>query len=206
MTILMRRAAGRVSLRLARTPVPLRRLMPALAGLILASVACEGQVPVVGYADLHVHQFTNEGLGGAWLYGRATGTEADAMARCNGNVPGAPGRNHAAMDKPKVQAVFGPHVLAAGLAIGQIVTEAAGADTGLHAGRRHGYCQVNVAPGPGMCKGNLACNTLASSNCASSHVCEWKSIGSACRDKPGDGIGVGGLCNTVGDAKCANAC
>ena len=76
MTILMRRAAGRVSLRLARTPVPLRRLMPALAGLILASVACEGQVPVVGYADLHVHQFTNEGLGGAWLYGRATGTEA----------------------------------------------------------------------------------------------------------------------------------
>lgn len=186
----------------ARTP-RLRSVVTALAGLILASVACEGQAPVVGYADLHVHQFTNEALAGAWLYGKPTGPMPTALARCNGNVPGAPGRSHGTIDKPKVLAVFG---LMGFLAAQLLLEDQAGADTGLHAGRRHGYCQANVVPGPGLCEGNLACNTLGSSNCQPTHVCEWRSIGSACRDKPGDGISVGGVCNAVGAGKCNDTC
>ena len=64
--------------------------------------------PVVGYADLHVHQFTNEALAGAWLYGHAVGSVDTALARCSGNVPFAEGRNHGALHKPFVVSMLGP--------------------------------------------------------------------------------------------------
>jgi len=172
-----------------RTPTPTPTSTPTL--------------PVVGYADLHVHQFTNESMAGAWLYGSPTGPVDTAMPRCSGNVPLAPGRNHGALDKTLVMAIAGP---VSGLLLGQLASEMTGADTGLHAARRHGYCQENVIPGPGMCKGNVACNLLGQSSCDPTYVCEWKSVGSMCRDKPGDGISVGTACNLVSSANCNNTC
>lgn len=159
-------------------------------------------VPVAGYADLHVHQFTHEGLAGAWLYGSATGPLATAVPRCNGNVPFAEGRNHGELDGGLAQALTGAASIAF---LGQWASESAGADTGLHAGRRHGYCQANVAA-LGLCQGNVACNLLTESNCTPTHVCEWASLGTQCRDKPGDGIGVGTLCNVVAHGNCNNPC
>lgn len=159
-------------------------------------------VPVVGYADLHVHQFTNEGLGGAWLYGKATGPLATAVPRCNGNLPLASGRNHGELGIGLVQAMTGSLFVAA---LGEWASESAGADTGLHAGRRHGYCQPSVA-GIGLCEGNAACNLLSQASCTPTYVCEWASLGTQCRDKPGDGIGVGALCNVVAQSKCNDTC
>ena len=159
-------------------------------------------VPVVGFADLHVHQFTNLSMAGAWLDGDPTGPVEDALERCSGNVPFAPGRNHGALDWPRVAVIAGPLW---GLLFGY-ASETTGADTGLHAGRRHGYCRANVIPGPGLCRGNAACNLLSQANCTPTHVCEWRSLGTLCRDKPGDGISVGAACNAVSNAKCANTC
>lgn len=168
-------------------------------------------VSVVGYADLHVHQFTNESMAGAWLYGSPTGPIETALARCSGNVPLAPGRNHGAFDKVKVMAIGGAVNKWLGLALGlvsQLASEYAGADTGLHANRRHGYCQASTIPGPGMCRGNAACNLLGKSDCGPppTFVCEWRSMASMCRDKPGDGINVGTVCNLVSGAKCNDTC
>jgi microsomal dipeptidase-like Zn-dependent dipeptidase len=160
-------------------------------------------VPVAGYADLHVHQFTNEGLGGAWLYGKATGSLATAVPRCNGNVPLASGRNHGELGIGLVQAMTGSVFLAV---LGEWASESAGVDTGLHAGRRHGYCQASAIPGPGLCEGNAACNLLGEAKCTPTYVCEWASLGTMCRDKPGDGIGVGTLCNLVAQGNCNNTC
>jgi microsomal dipeptidase-like Zn-dependent dipeptidase len=195
------------------------RLALAFAFLTVALTACKGRdreawsglrsgyvigamrTPVVGYADLHVHQFTNESMAGAWLHGSPTGPVDTAMPRCSGNVPLAPGRNHGEF----VQGLgsggpLGPQLLS------QLVSEMAGADTGLHANRRHGYCQAHVIPGPGLCRGNAACNLLSQSNCTPTSVCEWRSLGSICRDKPGDGISVGTACNFVSAANCENTC
>lgn len=158
--------------------------------------------PVEGYADLHVHQFTNLGMAGAWLAGSATGPLEDSLARCSGNVPLAPGRDHGALDWARMAVIAGPLW---GVLFGY-ATETMGADTGLHAGRRHGYCRANVIPGPGLCRGNAACNLLSQSSCTPTHVCEWRSIGSACRDKPGDGISVGAACNVVSHSRCADTC
>jgi microsomal dipeptidase-like Zn-dependent dipeptidase len=200
---------------------PPRSLALALAFLIVTLAACTGlprgtwdpagpgytewqmSTPVVGYADLHVHQFTNESMAGAWLYGSPTGPVETALARCNGNVPFAHGRNHGEFDKVRVTVMGG---WLAGLLLSQLASEKAGADTGLHAHRRHGYCQARVIPGPGLCRGNAACNLLSQSNCTPSSVCEWRSLGSACRDRPGDGISVGAVCNTVGASRCENTC
>lgn len=159
--------------------------------------------PVVGYADLHVHQFTNESLGGAWLNGSPTGPITTALPRCSGNVPGALGRGHGAFDFNQVHNVDPLGTLASLLA-----SEIAAADTGLHANRRHGYCQATIIPGPGLCEGNVACNLLGQSQCGPppTHVCEWRSLGSACRDKPGDGISVGSACNLVSGGNCNKTC
>jgi microsomal dipeptidase-like Zn-dependent dipeptidase len=158
---------------------------------------------VVGYADLHVHHFTNESMAGAWLYGSPTGPQATALARCNGNVPLAPGRNHGTFDSPLVAIIGG----AVGVALIEAVMDTMGGDTGLHAGRRHGFCQANNTPGPGLCRGNVACNLLSQGDCASpGGVCEWRSIGSLCRDKPGDGISRGAACNLVASGNCGNTC
>jgi len=182
-----------------RTPTP----TPSRTATRAASATATPTVPVAGYADLHVHQFTHEGLGGAWLHGSATGPIPSALPRCSGNLPFASGRGHGALDKLLVMAIAGP---AGGFLIGQLASEASGADTGLHANRRHGYCQENVIPGPGLCRGNVACNLFNQSNCTPTHVCEWKSIGTLCRDRPGDGIGVGSLCNLVSTGNCHNTC
>lgn len=165
--------------------------------------ATPSPVPIVGYADLHVHQFTDEGLGGAWLYGKATGPLATAVPRCNGNLPLALGRNHGEIGLGLVQAIAGPTFPAL---LSLLASESAGADTGVHAGRRHGYCRETAIPGPGLCQGNVACNLLSASQCTPTHVCEWKSLGTACRDKPGDGISVGTACNLVSHANCNNTC
>lgn len=157
---------------------------------------------MVGYADLHVHQFIDEGLAGAWMYGRPTGPIETSLARCGGNLPLTPGRNHGALDWARVSAVGGP----LWGALFAYASESMGADTGLHAGRRHGYCQPNTIPGPGLCRGNAACNLLSQSNCTPTHVCEWRSLGTLCRDKPGDGISVGAACNLVSNSNCGNSC
>lgn len=158
--------------------------------------------PVVGYADLHVHQFIDDGLAGAWLYGEPTGPIETALARCSGNLPLASGRNHGALDWARVSALAGP----LWGALFFYATESMGADTGLHSGRRHGYCQSVTTPGPGLCRGNAACNVLSQSSCTPTHVCEWKSVGTLCRDKAGDGISVGVACNLLGHSSCANTC
>lgn len=162
-------------------------------------------VPVVGYADLHVHQFTNESMAGAWLYGSPTGPIETALARCSGNLPHTGGRHHGAFDKVKAMDIVGP---VKGIFLSQIISEYAGADTGLHASRRHGYCQASTTPGLGLCRGNAACNLLGQSSCGPppAYVCEWKSIGNMCRDKPGDGINVGAACNLVSSGRCNNTC
>jgi microsomal dipeptidase-like Zn-dependent dipeptidase len=157
--------------------------------------------PIVGYADLHVHQFTNESMAGAWLYGNATGPMSTALSRCSGNVPFAPGRNHGTFDKVALTVAAG----AIGWGVATTISEYAGADTGLHADRRHGYCQSQSIPGPGLCEGNAACNLLGQGSCSST-VCEWRSTGSMCRDKPGDGISVGGACNLISSSNCNNQC
>lgn len=187
------------------TPTPISTPTRTATRTPTATPTSTPTLPVVGYADLHVHQFTNESMAGAWLYGSPTGPVATAMPRCSGNVPLAPGRDHGALDKPRVLAMAGPvgYMLLGAIQLG---SELAGADTGLHANRRHGYCQANVIPGPGMCRGNAACNLLSQSDCTPTYVCEWRSIGSMCRDKPGDGISVGAACNLVSSGKCNNTC
>lgn len=185
------------------TSIDFLRLTLALCPCPTPTATPTPNLPVVGFADLHVHQFTNEALAGAWLYGSPTGPVAAAMPRCSGNVPHAAGRNHGEIGAGLVKTLAAP---VWPLLLGQYASEAAGADTGLHAGRRHGYCQENSIPGPGLCRGNAACNLLSQANCTPTHVCEWKSIGSLCRDKPGDGISVGTACNVVSSAKCNNTC
>ena len=174
-----------------------------------------------GYADLHVHQFTNLALGGKWLYGRAwpDGTNGfslpstraqmqTAIPRCSGNVPGAPGRGHGALDRPIATTFFGVLPLFASFAI----SEAWGADTGLHAGRRHGVCQLNSVVGVGYCRGyggpNRGCMALTQSQCTTGvqSPCSMDSWGSLCRDKDNDGFSVGGVCNTLGSDECENVC
>lgn len=176
------------------------------AGLAVSSPsAAQGPAspPVKGYADLHVHQFTDLSMAGAWLYGSAVGPEATSLARCSGNVPLAPGRDHGAFDLMITSVLVGP--VWATLA-GHFASEMAGSDTGLHAGRRHGYCQADFSPPIGMCEGSLACNALGKASCAPTSVCAWRSIGTACRDKPNDGFGLGFFCNVARAERCGNTC
>lgn len=185
------------------TSVDFLRLTLALCPCPTPTATPTPSAPVVGFADLHVHQFTNEAFAGAWLYGSPTGPVAVAMPRCSGNVPHTAGRSHGEIGAGLVKTLAAP---VWPLLLGQYASESAGADTGLHAGRRHGYCQANSIPGPGLCRGNAACNLLAQASCTQAHVCQWKSLGSLCRDKPSDGISVGAACNVVSNAKCNNAC
>ena len=173
-----------------------------------------------GYADLHVHQFTNLALGGKWLYGRAwpDGTNGfslpstraqmqTAIPRCSGNVPLASGGSHGALDLGKAYSFFG-----VGLFAGFAVNEFWGADTGLHAGRRHGVCQLNTVLGVGYCRGyggpNGGCIALNQSQCTTGvqSPCSIDSWANLCRDKEGDGFSVGGVCNLLGSGSCENTC
>jgi microsomal dipeptidase-like Zn-dependent dipeptidase len=173
-----------------------------------------------GYADLHVHQFTNLALGGTWLYGRAwpdgsngyalPSTRAQmqtAIPRCSGNVPGEAGSVHAGLDLGKASTFFGVGEFAA-----FAVNEAWGADTGLHAGRRHGVCQLKTVLGVGFCRGyggpNSGCIALTESQCTTGvqSPCTMDSWANLCRDKLGDDFSVGGLCNTLGPSECENVC
>src|SRR5690606_29188085 len=44
--------------------------------------------PLSGYADLHLHMFAEEGFGGGWFHGQATGPAELALALCDGGEPG----------------------------------------------------------------------------------------------------------------------
>jgi len=48
----------------------------------------EETVPVVGFADLHNHPFAEAAHGGGWLHGSHTGPMEQALASCDGGVPG----------------------------------------------------------------------------------------------------------------------
>ena len=45
-------------------------------------------IPVVGFADLHNHPFSEAAHGGGWLYGSHTGPIEQALASCDGGIPG----------------------------------------------------------------------------------------------------------------------
>src|SRR5688572_11739280 len=48
--------------------------------------------PLSGVADLHLHMFAEEAFGGGWFHGEHAGEGADALAPCDGGMPGDHGR------------------------------------------------------------------------------------------------------------------
>src|SRR5690348_16203187 len=45
----------------------------------------EGHAPVVGLADIHVHQMSHLAFGGAWIWGEHDGPAAQALRSCSGH-------------------------------------------------------------------------------------------------------------------------
>jgi microsomal dipeptidase-like Zn-dependent dipeptidase len=99
----------------------MKGLLSALSLAVAGGLAMPAQAQVVGYVDLHSHLMAEHAFGGSWYSGTTEGPIHSALARCDGNFGYGPGMgSHAATIFPGL-------------------SEALGADTGWHLGRRRGY-------------------------------------------------------------------
>lgn len=134
------------------------------AGTDTAGESDTGEPPkptLEGYADLHLHMFTEDAFGGGWLHGEATGAAEVALAMCDGGVPGDhawlqddlsvlfTNCDQALIDEAAAASpLFNAILTLGGAGISELISDIPGTsgDTGLHEDRTGGWPELEGWP------------------------------------------------------------